>query len=361
MPGTGLNFRVPLALFAARNLPEGSQMAAEEDWEAFEDTYWYVPTAYLGAFAVNNSGSTVVMPLVDQTLWHIGDVVDGYVFGEVRTTLGNGWVTSTLIGSIAPSGSVSFSFAEGTNLTIGTGRMVERDGDWYFEMQMTTGTGVANVSHWAYMAEVEDGDRAWDSLPGFTGTGVVAAFDADSTNDAGAEAEQMIVFGSNGGDDMDGYASATGVLLYGEGGNDVMSGTGVADGIVGGRGADTISGGAGDDDLVGQIGGDTIKGGDGSDLIMGGKGNDTLSGNGGSDLFTFASGEGSDVIKDFDAKGGGGNQDYIGAGSDVIEWLRVFQYGDDTVIDFGDGQTVVLIDVKASNVGEEDFIETSVM
>jgi Ca2+-binding RTX toxin-like protein len=331
---------------------------ADQDWEVLEDSYWYVPTAYLGAFAASGGS---VMPRVDQTLWHITNVVDSYVFGEVRTTLGNGWVTSTLVGSIAPSGAVSFSFADGTNLTTGTGHMVERDGEWYFEMQMTTGSGVANVSHWAYMAEVEDGDRAWDSLPGFTGTGVEAAFDAGSTNDDGAEAEQMIVFGGNGSDDMDSYTSTTGVLLYGEGGNDAMSGTGLADGIVGGRGADTISAGAGDDDLVGQIGGDTIKGGDGSDLIMGGRGNDTLSGNAGSDLFTFATGEGNDVIKDFDAKGGGDNQDYIGVGSDVIEWLQVFQYGDDTVISFSDDQTVVLIGVKASSLGEEDFMIANVV
>lgn len=313
---------------------------ADQDWEFLEDSYWYVPTAYLGAFA-STGGS--ITPLVDQTLWHIIEVVDGYVFGEVRTTLGSGWVTSTLVGSIAPSGAVSFSFAESSNLTIGTGRMVERDGDWYFEMQMTTGTGVANVSHWAYMAEVEDGDRAWDSVPGYAGASVEAAFDGDNTNDAGAEAEQLIVFGSNGGDEMDSYTSATGVLLYGEGGNDVLTG------------------GAGDDDLVGQVGGDVIKGGDGADLISGGKGNDTLTGNAGSDLFTFATGDGNDVIKDFDAKGGGDNQDYIGIGSDVLEWLQIFQYGQDTVISFSNNQTVVLIDVKASTVGEEDFVVADVI
>jgi Ca2+-binding RTX toxin-like protein len=331
---------------------------ADQDWEVLEGSYWYVPTAYLGAFAAAAGTAT---PLVDQTLWHITEVVDGYVFGEVRTTLGNGWVTSTLVGSIAPSGAVAFSFADGSNLTVGNGRMVERDGDWYFEMQMTTGSGLANVSHWAYMAEVADGDRAWDSLPGFTGTGVEAAFDADTTNDAGAAAEQLIDFGTNGGDVLDGYASSTGVLVYGEGGNDEITGTGVADGLVGGRGADTISGGAGDDDLIGQGNGDTIKGGDGSDLISGGKGNDTLTGGGGSDLFTFATGDGNDVIKDFDAKGGGQDQDYVGVGSDVIEWLQIFQYGQDTVISFSDDQTVVLIDVKASTVGAEDFVVTAVV
>lgn len=331
---------------------------ADQDWEFLEDTYWYVPTAYLGAFAA--SGGSVV-PLVDQTLWHITDVVEGYVFGEVRTTLGEGWVTSTLVGSITPGGTVSFSFAEGTGLTIGGGRMVEKDGDWYFEMQMTTGSGALSVSHWAYMAEVEDGDRAWDSLPGFTGTGVEAAFDGDATNDDGAAAGQSIVFGTNGGDEMDGYSSATGLLLYGEGGNDTMNGTGVADGLVGGKGADTISGGGGGDDLLGQAGGDVIKGGDGADLISGGKGDDTLTGNGGSDIFVFATGEGFDRIKDFDAKGGGSDQDYIGIGSDIFDTLLIVQVGDDTVIRFLGSQSITLLDVDASKVGEADFVEVPVI
>lgn len=331
---------------------------ADQDWEFLEDSYWYVPTAYLGAFA--SSGGSLV-PLVDQTLWHITNVVDGYVSGEVRTTLGNGWVTSTLVGSITPEGSVSFSFAEGTDLTIGAGRMVERDGDWYFEMQMTTGTGAANVSHWAYMAEVADGDRAWDSLPGFTATGVEAAFDGNSSNDDGAKAEQLIVFGTNGGDHMDSYTSATGLLLYAEGGNDSLTGTGAADGLVGGKGADTIAGEAGNDDLLGQAGGDVIKGGDGRDLISGGKGDDTLTGNSGSDLFVFATGDGFDEIKDFDAKGGGDEQDYIGIGSDVLDQLIIIQAGDDTVIRFFSGQSVTLVDVDADKIGEEDFVEVGVI
>lgn len=331
-------------------------MAVDQDWELLEDTYWYVPTAYLGAFL--SSGGTTT-PLVDQTLWHFTDVVDGYVFADVLTSLGDGWVESNLVGSITPSGAVSFSFAQDTNLTLGTGRMVERDGDWYFEMQMTSGTGLANVSHWAFMAEVRDGDRAWDSLPGYTGTGIEAAFDADTGNDAAAADEQLVVFGTNGGDAMDSYASATGLLLYAEGGNDTLVGTAVADGLVGGKGADTISGGDGDDDLLGQAGGDVIKGQGGADLVSGGKGDDTLTGNDGSDLFVFAVDDGFDVIKDFDAKGD--DQDYIGIGSDVLDRLVIIQVGDDTVIRFSGSQSVTLLDVDADKVGESDFVTATVV
>lgn len=340
---------------------------ADETWELLEDSYWYVPPPYLGAFAVANPGGgadPVVVPRVDQTLWHLTDVVDGYVFGEVRTSLGDGWVTSSVVGSISPSGMVSFAFSEGgagSELTIGRGRMVERDGDWYFEMQMTTGSGLASVSHWATMAEVSEGDRAWTSLPGFTGTGVAEAFDDDTGNDGGASDEQLIVFGGNGADQMDSYSSATGLLLYAEGGKDTLVGTALADGLIGGQGADTISGGDGDDDIYGQRGADVLKGQDGADLVCGGAGNDTLSGNDGSDIFVFALGDGNDIVRDFDAKGGGTDQDYIGIGSDTFDSLQIIAYGKDTVLDFGDGQYVTLLDVKASQVTARDFIAADVV
>jgi Ca2+-binding RTX toxin-like protein len=331
---------------------------ADQDWESLEDTYWYVPTAYLGSFAMSGGTRT---PLVDQTLWHITDVVDGYVFGTVRTTLGNGWVESTLVGSITPNGAVSFSFSDGSDLTTGIGRMVEKDGDWYFEMQMTTGTGTANVSHWAYMAQVDEGDSAWTSLPGYTDTGVEAAFDSDSSNDAGASAPQRIVFGTDGADSMDNYTSSTGLLLYAEGGADTLVGTDSADGLVAGKGNDTLSGGAGGDELYGQAGADVLKGQGGADTLSGGRGDDTLTGGDGSDLFVFATGDGVDTIKDFDAKGGGTSQDYIGLGSDVYDALVFVQVGDDAQIRFGTGQIITLVDVDIDDLSEKDFVTADIV
>ena len=80
--------------------------------------------------------------------------------------------------------------------------------------------------------------------------------------------------------------------LIGGNGNDVING---------GRRGDSIEGGAGADTLNGENGFDTINGGNGADVINGGNGNDVLIGGNGSDTFTFESGDGHDIILDFDA------------------------------------------------------------
>ncbi|WP_137154854.1 hypothetical protein [Rhizobium sp. FKL33] len=118
-------------------------------------------------------------------------------------------------------------------------------------------------------------------------------------------------------------------------GNDVITGTLIADSIYGGGGKDTI------------------KAGGGVDHIEGGAGNDKLSGQAASDHFIFGDGDGKDTITDFDAVGGGLAQDYID--TDLTP-VSITQSGANTVIDFGGGDTITLLGVKASDVGESDFI-----
>lgn len=326
---------------------------AAKDWEMLEGSYWHVPTPYLGAFALTDPASGVVAPLVDQTVWRFDKVVDGYVFGEAATTAGGGWVYSRIVGSISPTGSVSFSFTEADgSLTLGSGRMIQADGAWLFEMQMTAVAGEGSVSHWAYMADVEAGDRAWTMLPGFTGAGVEAIFDGDASNDAGASQPQRIRFG---GDRLGRVDAKAALLLYGEGGADSLVGGRFNDGLVGGRGADVISGQGGSDDLYGQSGNDHLSGGGGADLLNGGGGRDVLRGGSGADLFVFSmrmdSRPGlSDLILDFshaegdrldlrdiDAQRATGSDDafqFIGAVafSSAAGELRTEQRGDDIVV-----------------------------
>jgi Ca2+-binding RTX toxin-like protein len=268
-------------------------------WNFLENSYWYVPTPYLAAYALLNgdTGTPQTVPLVDQTLWHITKVADGYVFGEVATDLGNGWVYSTLVGSITPTGSVSFSFTQedsGSDVTVGQGRMVRQGGQWLFEMQMTSGTSSSSVSHWAYMAEAAPGGRASTMLPGYTGTGIAAAFDDDPTNDGGAARPQRIVIGTEGADDIHKLASIAGLLIYGEGGNDGLTGDGRTDGLVGGTGNDRLVGRGAADDLYGQGGNDVLRGGADADLLSGGVGRDRLFGGAGDDFLT--GGAGRDIL-----------------------------------------------------------------
>jgi Ca2+-binding RTX toxin-like protein len=118
-------------------------------------------------------------------------------------------------------------------------------------------------------------------------------------------------------------------------GNDVITGSLISDSIYGGGGKDTIKAGAG------------------VDHIEGGKGNDRLSGEAQSDHFIFGVGDGKDTITDFDAVGGALAQDYID--TDLTP-LTIKQSGVNTIIDFGGGDTITLLGVKASDVGDSDFI-----
>ena len=97
--------------------------------------------------------------------------------------------------------------------------------------------------------------------------------------------------------------------------------------IVGGAGKDIIWAGKGNDFLQGNAGNDKLYGGDGSDTLWGGKGNDTLTGGLGVDVFIYESGDGHDVIADFDD-------------NDILQIAGTYSSlvsGNDTIINIGDG------------------------
>ena len=228
-------------------------------WTFLEDTYWYVPTPYLPAVVLVNTDPSQTAEVVDQTLWHITSVINGYVIGQVASNLGAGWGYSTLVGSIAPSGAVSFGFTPddpSSDVTVGEGTMVYSEGAWFFEMQMTTGSGTANISHWAYMAESKPGDRAWLSLPGYPETGIAEVFAGDPVDTP----PLTLIMGTNGDDVLPGAGAGDGLLLFGLDGNDTLTGSSTADGLDGGKGKDKLKAGDGADDLYGESGADSPQG-----------------------------------------------------------------------------------------------------
>lgn len=278
----------------------------ESQWNFLDDTYWIVPTTYLPAFVLANVGGTPhLVPAVDQTVWHIEAVVAGYVFGEVETNIGGGWIHSTLVGSISPSGNVNFSFTPDDPhdaLTIGGGTMQQINGDWFFEMQMTSGSAALSVTHWAYMAQVTPDDAAWSSLPGYADTTVPAVFDSDPGNDGAATLK--IEVGTDAGEQQTALPNS-GTLILGEGGDDTLYGNHrFGDALIGGAGDDRLVGLGGNDELYGQTGADKLNGGAGNDMLDGGAGADRLTGGAGADHFVFALASDStrgarDVIMDF--------------------------------------------------------------
>ena len=107
-----------------------------------------------------------------------------------------------------------------------------------------------------------------------------------------------------------------------------------------------MNGEGGNDILEGRGGADTLSGGIGKDILVGGVGFDT---------FVFTTDFGRDVITDFNADGGPGAQDHIQATFPGAE--DVHKSGKhDTVVDFGSGDTLTLLNVKPSHLDASDFI-----
>jgi Ca2+-binding RTX toxin-like protein len=107
------------------------------------------------------------------------------------------------------------------------------------------------------------------------------------------------------------------------------------------------------DDLYGAAGNDILLGKGGADQMGGGPGTDIMTGGGGFDTFQFAKGYGKDTITDFDADGGPGAQDLIQATfTDVVS---IDKSGENTIIDFGNGDTLTLLHVKPSQIDATDF------
>ena len=127
-----------------------------------------------------------------------------------------------------------------------------------------------------------------------------------------------------------------------------LSAAGIADQTVyfnGNDGNDTLDGSAADTSIVasGGNGNDTLLGGPVDDVLNGGPGNDMMTGGPGADLFVFARGDGADVITDFNCSEG----DRIDlrslpaySGAD----FQARQVGNDTVLDFGNGDSVTIKD-----------------
>jgi Ca2+-binding RTX toxin-like protein len=106
---------------------------------------------------------------------------------------------------------------------------------------------------------------------------------------------------------------------------------------------DYIFGDKGNDKLVGGLGDDELAGGAGRDKLIGGKG---------SDYFDIYTGEGKDTVIDFHADGGAGVQDYIGVYNDHY---KIKDAGDDTIIDLGKGDVLVLKGVDSADITTDDF------
>ncbi len=164
------------ALLAARQTQEAAprthQPPIGSRWSWLADTYWYVPPVNLPA-VVYDPTSEVILPVSDQTVFHITGFRGGYFWGVTVSQLQNAEPTcSTMVGSVTPEGRVLINFtlsADSTSPTItqGIGQMRPRFGQWTMENQMFSNpSGQPQVGHWAYMVQTRPGLPSWESLPG---------------------------------------------------------------------------------------------------------------------------------------------------------------------------------------------------
>ncbi len=145
--------------------------------------------------------------------------------------------------------------------------------------------------------------------------------------------------------------------------------TGTAEGLTGnesnnlliGNAADNLlSGGLGADTLIGGFGADTLIGGSGRDVFSGGQGNDSLTGGTGADWFVFKTQGGSDTITDFAANGLLHDTLDLSGLAAVRSFANLMtgylqQVGDDAVISAGNGDRIVLLDVRVADLDAGDF------
>ena len=160
--------------------------------------------------------------------------------------------------------------------------------------------------------------------------------------------ENINIFNGGDGDDLLSGGVSEDAL------GDVLNGGEGDDTLLGQKGNDVLNGDGGNDLLVGGSGIDAIGGGQGDDLLFGGDGNDGLFGNEGHDTFVFASGEGADIVFDFEP-----GQDAIaltsGSSYDSLQ-IEYNAQGNYTDISDDTGELITtLIGVEADQLTESDF------
>jgi Ca2+-binding RTX toxin-like protein len=139
-----------------------------------------------------------------------------------------------------------------------------------------------------------------------------------------------------------------------------INGTAGADTLTGSSEDDTVNGLGENDILIGLGGDDELSGGLGNDTLIGGLGADTLTGDAGDDRIVYTRGGGGDTAIGFVA--GTGTEDEIDLTAfSIIHTVgevlaRATQVSADTVIDFGNGNTLTLQNVVKTSLTADDFI-----
>lgn len=247
-------------------------------------------------------------------------------------------------------------------------------------------------------------DRAADVLREFARGGTdrietaLSSFALQGTGARASGLSQIENLTYTGSADFSGNGNGLNNLLIAGAGDDTLSGGDGHDTLIGGAGADSLTGGAGLDwasyassttalnvdlalrsrfsgdalgdvltgieNLLGGSANDTLRGSDGTNILSGAAGqdilwsyagNDRLIGGSGADVFEYRTGYDADVIVDFTS---GVDRlrfsrfDDMGVAG-VLSKAR--QVGANVLFDFGNGDTLTLLNVQKSSLGAEEI------
>lgn len=119
-------------------------------------------------------------------------------------------------------------------------------------------------------------------------------------------------------------------------------------------GNDHVIGSKKGDELGGDYGDDVVEGKGGDDILTGYTGKDVLIGGAGNDTFLFTKTWSIDVIRDFEDSGK--DQDVIRLQyKSMWDTVDKYQDGNDVVLDFGDGDKLIIKDAHQADITQADF------
>lgn len=167
---------------------------------------------------------------------------------------------------------------------------------------------------------------------------------------------------AGGGSDTIQSAGTGGGAFYGANGNDNLIAGGGTVLLDGGNGADRLVAGTGANRLLGGNGNDTLVGGEGTAVMKGGSGNDDLIAGSGNNIMTGGSGKDDFVFGQHSTSGGVPYLDHItdfhkGDTLDLsarVGQFQIVQSGKDALVNFSNGDQIILHNVKASKLHDQN-------
>lgn len=316
--------------------------------DAAGDTYTNVEYVHGSQFndrIIGDSG-------VNRLSGHDGD--DNISGGGGNDILIGGWGADKLNGGSGSRDVADYSWATDgvdVNLETGVGTGNQAEGDTLTNIEYLYGS---------FFDDILTGDDGVNRLVGNYGDDQLFGGDGND-----------ILVGGDGADALNGGEGTRDAADYG----DALTGVGVdlsGVGFAGEATGDTFEGiefvyGSdfgdditGDDQinrLVGAEGDDTLDGAGGNDYLLGEEGNDVMTGGAGDDVFVFEAEFGDDQITDFEAGAGRTDRLWIDdLGFTQMSDLTITDTAEGALIDVGDYGTILLVDVLASDLVEDDFI-----